>query len=34
MRQHSDGVMWSIVLVLLKIYFSFQQWKQIENWIR
>ena len=34
MRQHSDGVMLSIVLVLLKIYFSFQQWKQIENWIR
>jgi len=34
MWQHIEGMVESIVCVLLKIYFSFQQWKKIENPLR
>ena len=30
-QQHTEGVMGSIMWVLLEIYFSFQQWKSLEN---
>ena len=33
-RQHTEGVIASIIWVLLEIYFSFQQWKNLENPLR
>ena len=32
--QHTEGVVGSIVCILLEIYFSFQQWKKFENPLR
>ena len=34
MRQHTEGMVESIIWVLLKIYFSFQQWKNLKNPLR
>jgi len=34
MRQHTEGMVESIIWVLLEIYFSFQQWKNVENLLR
>jgi len=34
MRQHTEGMMWSIIWILLEIYFSFQRWKNFENPLR
>ena len=33
-RQHTEGMMGSIILVLLEIYLAFQQWKNFENPLR
>jgi len=33
-RQHTEGMVESIIWVLLKIYFSFQQWKNLKNPLR
>jgi len=33
-RQHTQGMVISIIRVLLAIYFSFQQWKNFENPLR
>jgi len=33
-RQHTEGVMGSIIRVLLEIYLSFQQWNNFENPLR
>ena len=33
-RRHTEGMMVSIIWVLLQIYFSFQQWKNFENPLR
>ena len=33
-RQHTEGVVRSIIAVLLKIYLAFQQWKNFENLLR
>jgi len=30
-RQYIEGMMESVIWVLLEIYFSFQQWKNFEN---
>ena len=32
--QHTEGMVGSIISVLLEIYFSFQQWKNLENPLR
>ena len=32
--QHTEGMVVSIIWVLLEIYFSFQQWKNVENPLR
>ena len=31
MQQHTEGMVGSIIWILLEIYFSFQQWKNFEN---
>jgi len=33
-RQYTEGVVGSIIWILLEIYFSFQQWKNFENLLR
>jgi len=33
-RQHTEGMVGSIILILLKIYFSVQQWTNFENPLR
>jgi len=33
-QEHSEGVMESIIWILLEIYFYFQQWKNFENPLR
>jgi len=33
-RQHTEGMVGSIIWVLLEIYVSFQQWKDFENLLR
>jgi len=33
-QQHTEGMMGSIIRVLLEIYFSFQEWKNFENPLR
>jgi len=33
-RQHTEGMMGSIIWVLLEIYLAFQQWKNLENPLR
>jgi len=33
-RQHTEGVVGSIICILLEIYFSLQQWKNFENPLR
>ena len=34
MRQHTEGLVRSILRILLEIYFSFHQWKNFENLLR
>ena len=34
MRQHTEGVVESIIRILLEIYLAFQQWKNFENLLR
>ena len=34
MRQHTDGVVESIIWILLEIYLAFQQWKNFETPLR
>jgi len=31
MRQHTEGMVGSIIWILLEIYLAFQQWKNFEN---
>ena len=33
-QQHTENMVASIIWVLLEIYFSFQQWKKLENLLR
>jgi len=33
-RQHNEGVVESIICVMLEIYMAFQQRKNFENWLR
>jgi len=33
-QQHSEGMVGSIIWILLQIYFFFQQWKNLENLLR
>jgi len=34
MRQHTEGMVGSIIWVLLEIYLAFQQWKNFENLLK